>query len=111
MEAAQSTLALALQTWQTYKTLYEQYKTIALKEIAIAQAEINELEAAKLTLDLAFHTAKQISSNYQAATVLKEIAITRIQLGQEAHNLTPLILIERNEHLSQIAAALVEADD
>lgn len=113
LETARSTLAIALQATEhiAHNYFHNYYKALALVEIATAQAKLKELEAAGLTLELALYTAKQINDNYSQAFPLRKIAIARIQLGQEAHNLTPLILIDRNAHLSQIAAALVEADD
>ncbi|MGV2830707.1 hypothetical protein [Myxosarcina sp. GI1(2024)] len=84
MEAARSTLALALATAGLIEDA--SYKVMALIEIAYAQAQVENLDAAASTITLALQTALIIDSHLSKADVL-EVVITA-QPGSE--NLIPL---------------------
>lgn len=101
----------ALQTAQKIKGGVERAR--ALRSIAEAQARVGEVQSARETFTLALQTAQQIEDEAKRAEALGAIAESQVKAGfsEQAVRTAGLILTKRNEHLPEIASALVEAGD
>jgi hypothetical protein len=85
---------------------HSKYRAQALIEIAKAQAQAENFTAA-------IETAQHIDYSYDRAQALFEIAKAQVEakLSEQALLNAEKIIIDRNEHLPEIAAAFVETDD
>jgi hypothetical protein len=102
--SAQSTLASAQQAAQQIDFSEERAK--ALKMIAVTQVQTEDITAA-------YQTDQLIEDESERAETLEAIAFTLAKAGlsEQALLVAEKILINRNKHLPNIAAPLVETED
>jgi hypothetical protein len=96
----------------TAREIWPTERVEALNAIALAQATAGDA-AADRTFDDARQTAGQISWESSRASALGSIAVAQAEagLGDQAVGTAEAILVNRDKHLPEIAAALVMAGD
>ncbi len=111
IDAARSTLEKALGVARQIDDSY--YRAEALKEIALAQVNAGSIDAARSTLEEALGVAQQIERESNRARIVEEIATAAVKVGLSRQVLLAAekILVNRNKHLPNIAAAFVETGD
>jgi hypothetical protein len=85
----------------------------ALLDIAAVQVHRGEREAARSTFTAVLQTVQAIQQEWMHISALRAIATIQAQVGfgEQALRTAEAILTDRNEHLPEIAKALVEVGD